>query len=140
MKKPVTLAFYKAKGSLMDKAIRIWTKSKYSHVEVIYSGKSYGNIPGEDMSVRSRVHSYNTNSWDLVHIDIDIDYFLEFYEKTKDYKYDWVGIFLSQIFPFNTDQRKKFFCSEWAAEACQLCEKGKGNRYSPGEVYKLAIK
>lgn len=29
------IAFYKAKGNYVDKAIRIWTNSPYSHCEIV---------------------------------------------------------------------------------------------------------
>lgn len=55
----VRLAFYKGEGDWVDKVVRWWTKSQYSHVEVIVGDTWYSSSP-RDGGVRSmQMEDYN---------------------------------------------------------------------------------
>jgi len=126
------LAFYKGKGNWIDKAIRIWTSSDYSHVELVIADMWYSTSP-RDLKVRAKEIKPKKGHWDFIEIDLDQEHFRQLFKETVGAKYDWWGIFLSQLFPLNIHSRKKWFCSEWCAEALQLA---KSNKYSPEDLYK----
>lgn len=125
------LAFYIGKGNIVDKAIRLWTKSKYSHVELILNDEWYSTSP-RLLQVSKRYINPNIDSWEYVEIEIDTLHISDFYEKTAGKKYDWLGIALSQFMPFDTQSKDRWFCSEWCAEALKLSS---SNRYSPEKLY-----
>jgi len=45
---------------------------------------------------------------------------LDFFEETKECKYDWIGMILSQFLPFNIKRKNKWYCSEWIAYALRI--------------------
>lgn len=50
----VQLAFYKAKGDWVDKVIRWWTSSKYSHCEVVIGDEWFSSSP-RDGGVNAKI-------------------------------------------------------------------------------------
>lgn len=126
------IMFYKGKGDWTDWLIRVFTRSKYSHCEVLSQGDMYGvSSPLMKVSKAENKH-YNPKDWDRIAVDIKKNKILYFFKRTKDMKYDWIAIILSQIFPFRLHSKKKYICSEWVAE---LLEWNKPHRYSPQDVY-----
>lgn len=113
--KEIKLYSYKGKGKTTDKLIKWWTRGPYSHTELqigdyLFSASQY------DGSVRYiPMHRITEKNWDIVDLgswDLDYDR-IEHFSKTQiGKKYDWKGIFLSQIFPFNTHSKNRWFCSE----------------------------
>ena len=45
MASDIRLAFYKGKGDWVDKLVRWWTKSQYSHVEVVVGNTWISSSP-----------------------------------------------------------------------------------------------
>lgn len=125
------LAFYKGKGDWTDKAIRLWTKSKYSHVELVVGDYWYSTSP-RDMKVRKKKIVPNPDNWDYVDVHIYEENLLEMYNSTRGAKYDWLGILLSQFIPLSIHNRDRWFCSEWCAEILYL---DYSNEYSPQDLY-----
>ena len=131
------LAFYVAKnGDWTDKLIAWWTDSKYSHVELVLDGTWYSTSP-RDLAVRAKQIVAKEEYWDFVEVEVDKVKVVEFYEKTKGAKYDWVAIVLSQIVELDRHSKSKYICSEWCAEAIGLSN---GNEYSPGDLYRKLVK
>ena len=64
------LAFYKAKGTLIDLLIRVFTNSKYSHVEIVCNKDWYSSSP-RDGGVRVKQIIDDGNSWDFIEVEID---------------------------------------------------------------------
>lgn len=127
------LAFYKSsKGGVIDWLISMWTWSKYSHVELIVNGEWYSSSQ-RDLKVRKRVINRSSDHWDFIEVYVDSDTVNKLYQRTKGASYDWEGIFLSQFFPLNKQDNKKWFCSEWVAEALGLVN---SNDYSPGDLFR----
>jgi len=126
------LAFYKDKGTWVDKAIRWWTKSEYSHVELVINNVWYSTSP-RTQKVEARLIAPKKNHWDFIKVDVDFEAIKKLYNRTQNAKYDWTGIFLSQFLPLNIHDRKRWFCSEWCAEALKLED---SNKYSPEDLYK----
>lgn len=130
------LAFYKGKGTFVDKLIRIWTKSKYSHVELVY-GKDWYSISPRENEVRSKVIEPKEGHWDFVEVDIDEMLLINTYYKTAYAEYDWWGIIASQIIPLNKHNEDKWFCSEWCAEVLGF---ENANQFSPQDLYETVTK
>ena len=111
----IQVAFYKAKGTIADKAIRLWTRSPYSHAEVIVNGVWYSaTTRGE--GVRAAVIEPKEGHWDFVEVDIPYrkrGSIGKFFKETDKCTYDWRGIVLSQVFPLKKHDTDKWFCSEW---------------------------
>lgn len=125
------LAFYKGKGNLIDKAIRWWTKSEYSHVELVHNGVWYSTSP-RLLKVEKRHIIPQVLHWDYLEVEVDEKHIDELYLNTAGAKYDWLGIFLSQFLPLNINSNKRYFYSEWCAEALKIKE---SNKYSPQDLY-----
>jgi len=122
----IKIAFFKGNGTWQNKIIRWWTKSPYSHAELVLpDGKTWiGISPFLTSRVASRDNScYNKENWDFIDFTITNEQYkiiLDFYEETKDCKYDWFGMLLSQFLPFHIKQRERWYCSEWIAYALRI--------------------
>lgn len=129
----VKLAFYKGEGNWVDKIIRWWTKSQYSHVEVVVGDMWYSSSP-RDGGVRSmRMEDYNAEHWDIIgYPGVSASDVFDLFRKTKGSKYDFIGILFSQVLPIGLHSSTKWYCSEWAAEL-----KYNNTNISPQELYEL---
>jgi hypothetical protein len=139
------LAFYKAhQCDWTDKLIALWTKGKYSHVEIVVESDvnnllMYSSHPN-DGGVRRRLHKYDPTKWEYINIDLDYNILLGIYNKTKNDSYDFSGI-LGFIIPFR-DRENKWFCSEWVSNVLK-CNGDKRfyilapSRISPNKLYKI---
>ena len=133
------LAFYKGKGTITDKIIKFWTKSKYSHVELIIKDEWYSTSP-RIKTIQKRKLTPNNEHWDYIDIEVNNKFVQDFFKRTEGAKYDWAGIFLSQFLPLNLHSKRRWFCSEWVAEVTQIVNIGDGNKFSPGKLYNLITK
>ncbi|MDP8184428.1 hypothetical protein [Phocoenobacter skyensis] len=124
----VCIAFYKHKVKvknlktlkmrITDEVIRLFTRSKYSHCELVIPSDSrtfqcYSSSP-RDGGVRTKKMELPTHKWDLVAVDVDVATVDNFFRKTRGLKYDLCGA-LGQIFRLG-DAKDRYFCSEWCAE------------------------
>jgi len=135
------LAFYKGKGDWTDWIIRKWTKSKYSHVELIIGepedGIWYSSSP-RSLRVEARHINYHSENWDIVSVSGSEYKVRNFYLKTMGAKYDWMAIFFSVgILKWYSkcllQNPKKYICSEWCATALGL---ENACKYTPGSLAK----
>ena len=151
MEELVKIAFYKGPGLLRDRFIRLWTRSRYSHVELVIDDRNWwlGIRPPESPSVRKNiVNTYNENHWDFIEIFAtkeQVEKIVEFYNKTNGMDYDWVGMVLSHISPFRIKHTEKWYCSEWVIYALEYAgllggELYDKNKLPPEFVYKLLSK
>jgi len=128
------IAFYKGNGNnwkhwLMHKAIKIWTRGKYSHVELIdsaidpliphrwdwYSADAYTN------QVRVKQMNIKLSHWDIYNINIPDGISARgFIRQQLGKPYDWNGIVLSQIFNARRHNADKWFCSELVRQAIAM--------------------
>ena len=127
------IAFYKGKGGWFNKAIRLWTRSNYTHVELIIDDVWYSSSH-TDGGVRSRVISGDSGNWDIYEVDGDSGWALLMYEVAEPCKYDWFGIFLSQVLPLGLHMNNRYFCSELVGEMLQI---DGSHRYSPIDLFNL---
>ena len=124
MKKCV--AFYKGEGNWKNKLIKWWTKSPYSHAELVLPDKvTWISIsPLLTSKVKARIKkSYTEENWDFIEIPVtqqQLDVIMEFYSTTEGCGYDWIGMLFSQFLPYNIKRNGKWYCSEWIAYALRI--------------------
>lgn len=122
----IKIAFYKGHGNWKNRTIRWWTKSPYSHAELIMADNftwiGISPLLTSMVSARKKV-DFDLKNWDFVDLDVTQEQnniIQEFYEETKGSKYDWIGMLLSQFFPYNIKRKGKWYCSEWIAYALRI--------------------
>ncbi|ODS24167.1 hypothetical protein AB835_04625 [Candidatus Endobugula sertula] len=138
----VKVAFYKGKGNFIDWCIRFWTRSIYSHVEMIIITESTGDVclvssSGRDGGVRSKrikADHFNKSNWTMIDVskELLIEQLRPFYVDRMGLQYDFKGIFLSQFLPLKRHSKDKYFCSEFCAEALGFSQP---HTYSPQGLY-----
>jgi hypothetical protein len=122
----IKIAFYKGKGTWINSVVRWWTKSIYSHAELVLpDGVSWlGISPFLKSAITKRiVFEHNPDKWDLLDIDISEEQYemiMQFFEDTKGQGYDWFGMLLSQFLPCKIKHRERWYCSEWIAYALRI--------------------
>lgn len=122
----VICAFYKGgrnQNNLYSKAIKAYTKSDYSHMEIwdienmqrYTSSASTKGVVKRPIKSASGVFDKNINKeWDFLEVNLpcatkeDLE---NFYLATKGDKYDFSGI-LGFVLPIQ-DRSDRWFCSEW---------------------------
>jgi hypothetical protein len=126
----VKIAFYKGRGGKVHKIIRWWTKSPYSHAELIMpDGVTWISISPfltSRVSARMRYTIENPDDWDYVTFQLShrepvksyqLSQLYKFIEMTQGSKYDWIGMIVSQFCPYLIKRRDRWYCSEWIAHA-----------------------
>ena len=151
----IKIAFYRGHGRLRDRAIRWWTRSPYSHVELVLpnNGGWIGIYPPDSPRVRLRAYndSYKRNEWDFINLSVtreQVEAILDFYDKTKGQGYDWVGMVLSHVTPFKIKKTNKWYCSEWVAYALDVSgiisglstELYRRNKMPPNVLYNIVLR
>jgi len=122
----IKVAFYKGKGNCLNGIVRWWTKSDYSHAEIMLpDGITWiGISPFLKSKVASRKKLIiDYSEWDFVDIPVNqeqLDIIMEFFEDTEGHGYDWPGMLLSQFLPCKIKHKKRWYCSEWIAYALRI--------------------
>jgi len=122
----IKVAFYKGKGNCLNGIVRWWTKSNYSHAEIMLpDGITWiGISPFLKSKVASRKKLIiDYSEWDFVDIPVNqeqLDIIMEFFEDTEGHGYDWAGMLLSQFLPCKIKHKKRWYCSEWIAYALRI--------------------
>ena len=122
----IKVAFYRGKNGFCDKIIRWWTKSPYSHAELILpDGITWIRIGPFASSKLCAIkkEKWDPRNWDFVSITVtseQTETIKDFFERTKGCKYDWIGMLLSQFLPFHVKRKGKWYCSEWIAYALRI--------------------
>ena len=124
------VAFFKGSSSAMHRFIRWWTKSKYSHAELVLpDNKTWISIsPFLTAKVSPRIKDVDESDpeWDFLNFylswrepvcEYQLKQLYKFIDMTQGSKYDWVGTLLSQMCPYLIKRRDKWYCSEWIAHA-----------------------
>ena len=119
----IKIAFYRGKGNCINGIVRWWTKSVYSHAELVLpDGVSWlGISPFLKSKVASRKKLIiDPSEWDFIALDVtqeQVDIIMEFFDDTEGHGYDWIGMLLSQFLPCKIKHKKRWYCSEWIAYA-----------------------
>lgn len=132
------VAFYLAEhGDWFDKAIAIWTRSKYSHVELVLGGTMCISASSRQGRVRTEDIDIYGGHWEVVEFDIEIPpaELQRRIDRVLGAGYDWLGIFFYKFLPFRTQDRKKYWCSEVVAYLLGI----EDDKLSPQELYEAVI-
>ncbi|MBD9483913.1 hypothetical protein IB229_13080 [Pseudomonas sp. PDM14] len=132
----IYLALYKGKGKLFNRLIRLWTRSKYSHCELVMPDGRWLSASAMDGGVRAKRIDLDLAHWDLIPLPWANAAHIEgLFQRHQGKGYDWVGILLSQVVPIAIQSPARMFCSEFCAAALGL--QASASRFSPmllGEV------
>lgn len=114
------LAFYKGPPvdfvhKVSHHATCIWTRSRYSHVELIIDGWCY-SASGRDHGVRKKkIPNINTSGrWDVYDVLIDKEFALNLFKALEGKGYDYLGI-VRYVLPFVPESQDRWYCSELIA-------------------------
>lgn len=126
----VKVAFFKGSETWLHRLIRWWTKSPYSHAELVMpDGITWVSISPfltSRVAPRIKTHIENPGDWDYLTFTLNfrepvekyqLDQLYKFINMTQGSKYDWVGMLMSQFCPYLIKRRDKWYCSEWIAHA-----------------------
>jgi len=123
----VCIALYKGKGAWHNAIVRRWTKSIYSHAELILPDNTAITIYPFDLEGIKRsefsLPPEEEDEWDLFCLPVtplQLTAIERFYKQTEGQGYDWIGMICSQILPFHIKREKRWYCSEWIAYALRL--------------------
>lgn len=118
----VVIAFYKGGYTLVDRAIKIWTRGPYSHCAIVINkGEVKYELSSSGMrgGVYKKVHNFNPYIWDyLILPNIEKEKIWDFYDMTMFDGYDFLAIF-GFIIPFQ-DREHKWTCSEWCSNVLKI--------------------
>jgi hypothetical protein len=148
------LAFYKGAGK-MDGLIRWWTKSQFSHVEMVFDIATPATEHGppapplcwsssaRDGGVRFKTIPLDDGKWilvDLPHVEPAIELAIRVWcSSLVGSPYGFLDV-LRFVLPFLRSKRKQWFCSEAVLSALQSELFFLGHRpdnVSPGKLYKI---
>ena len=93
----VQLALYKASGNWINRLIRWWTGSQYSHCELVVRGTCYSSSV-RDGGVRAKVMALPSDKWDVIELPWADDGSVTgwFIEHERD-RYGWLDLLTGQI-------------------------------------------
>lgn len=133
------IAFQKKnEKNCFHRLISFFTNSDIVHCELVSIKNTkeffgYSSYPND--GVRSAWIHYDPSEWIFIELkDVKTKDIKDFFERTKGRKYDWLGC-LGFVFG-NPDNPKRYFCSEWCAEALGLENPSK---ISPDKLYKILM-
>lgn len=133
----IYLAAYKGKGKLFNRLIRLWTRSRYSHCELVMPDGRWLSASAMDGGVRAKHIELNLEHWDLFPLPWASESRIKVvFASHRGKGYDWLGVFLSQLLPVAIDDRLRMFCSEFCAAALGFQE---AQRYSPALLVDVVI-
>lgn len=124
--------------------IRQWTRSEFSHSEVLLNGNTmFSAVEGIGVRKVLVAEDFDPKKWTIVHVPTDTSEDIKTYhwcEEQLGDPYDWAGIFFCQVFKFGRQHQSRWFCSEFCTAALQSIGRFPGVKpyqQSPGKLYKL---
>ncbi|WCE09486.1 hypothetical protein [Pseudomonas sp. JBR1] len=128
----IRLALYKAPGDTYDRLIRAWTRSPYSHCELVLPDGRFVSSSPRDGGVRAKVIEPDPAVWDFLPLPwLPAAHVEQLLEQEAGAGYDWLGILGTQILQAGIQSRSRWFCSEFCAKVVDLEQP---QRYSPGQL------
>lgn len=112
------VAFYRGRGDIIDKIIRLWTRGKYSHCELVFELVTDGpslciSSSARDGGVRSKRIMLD-DDWDVIPVAADNAPAWAWAANHANEAYDYLGVIGLALNKGMQDQNK-WFCSEAAA-------------------------
>ena len=116
----IYLALYKGNGLIGNALVRWWTRSPYSHCELVVDSVCYSSSL-MDRGVRSKAINLKPEHWDLIPLPGHLrNPILQHFQLTQGERYSWRDLIRSKVFNANADEDGAAFCSEWCAAALGL--------------------
>ena len=97
-----------------------WTRSAYSHCELVIDGWCYSSSI-QDGGVRRKQIDLAQPHWTVIDIDVDPAKVLVLFERTKGEPYGWLDLITQQVLRLPVSSAG-WFCSEWVAAALGLTD------------------
>lgn len=123
----VQLAFKKIhkNSTLFGKTIAKFTKSDFYHVEIIInnmwiSSDAPMGVTIQELKELKHDHWEYYNFGEVTILEKDYITIMEFINKQRGKKYDYIGIAFSQTIPLTLHSQNKLFCSEFVTKVLQL--------------------
>tara|TARA_E500000178_G_C16525791_1_gene532134 strand:+ start:75 stop:581 length:507 start_codon:yes stop_codon:yes gene_type:complete len=129
----IKIAFFKGeKKTLLHRFIRWYTKSPYSHAELVMpDGEQWVGISPfltsrvgireKSISLENQKENWDyltfTLNWRTPVREYQFKQLNKFIQKTLGSRYDWIGLIISNLTPFLVKKRDRWYCSEWIAHA-----------------------
>lgn len=118
----IRIAFFKGdRHEWHHRFVRWWTKSPYSHAEIVLDdGETWASIsPFLYNRVAARIRtSVPPEDWDYLDFKVtssELRALKDFISETTGDGYDWIGMLLSQILPIIIKGKGRWYCSSWIA-------------------------
>lgn len=116
----VQLALRKNDTRIGARLIHWWTRSIYSHCELVIAGMCYSSSI-MDKGVRCTQIELDPDKWDVIDLPwANSDRVLAYFKDTDSNTYGWFSLIASQVFNRNQTDKGSQFCSEWCANALGL--------------------
>jgi len=127
---------YVGRGKIGDFFIRLWTRSKVSHTEIVWRRMSYTSTPTSGTrSIPCDINQLG-DDWEIIPVTIDVDRFKSRWKHIHPSNYDWRGIFLGQLLlKWGWHSAFDFYCSEVVAD---LIDMKAPHKQSPKSVMNYA--
>jgi hypothetical protein len=126
------LWFYCGPPRLFDRLIRRWTRSRFSHVELVVDDAIACSADAWEGNVRIRSTSgFNRLHWEIVPVVLVKD--TAWINEQLGKKYDWLGIFGFTF--FGVQDKRRWYCSELCAELAGIA----GRPISPQQLYDAVL-
>ena len=120
----IKVAFFKGyPDSRLHKFVRWWTKSRYSHAEIVLDqGTTWVSIsPFLFSKIQKRTDVLEPEEhWDFLEIVVtasQLSALEDFIDETVGDGYDWFGMISSQLLPLIIKGKRRWYCSQWIAHA-----------------------
>lgn len=150
----IRIAFFK--GNLREwhhRFIRWWSKSPYSHAEIVLDdGETWVSIsPFLYTRVAARIRTnVSRDEWDYLVFRVtpeELHALKDFISETTGDGYDWVGMVLSQVLPFIIKGKSRWYCSSWVFTALNYAGiiRSRSTKIkeipdlSPGRLYEILV-
>ena len=116
----VQLALRKNDTRIGARFIQWWSRSEYSHCELVVGGLCYSSSI-MDKGVRAKVIDLDPEKWDVIDLPwADAVAVVDYFKATDSNTYGWFSLIGSQLFNRNQTDKTSQFCSEWCAAALGL--------------------
>lgn len=116
---------------IYNRLVRWWTRSPYSHCELVFSTGHAASASFMDKGVQIRVIDFDPKRWDFIALPKDLEKTaFEWFEAHRNQPYDVLGN-VQFIVARVADDKRKWFCSESIAAALGLADPW---RYDPATL------
>ena len=106
----IYLAVYKGEGKLFNRLIRLWTRSRYSHCELVMPDGRWLSASAMDGGVRAKHIELDFEHWELIPLPwADAKLIESVFARHEGKGYDWLGILLAQFLPLGIDLTESRF-------------------------------